>query len=539
MHNSGAGLLVETLETNGCAHIFGNPGTTELPFIGEIAASDISYITCLHEDIAVGAAAGYAIRVRQRGVKNPFSVANVHTTPGVGHALGNLYGASFARCPVILTAGCQEPRHERRRPPLSGNRLSLVTNFVKYAEKVERPEEMGESLVGAIRRSLTPPMGPSYLEFTVGAQTDETASTPPMVGSLPSVPCPRQREIKRVSSLLEHGSTTIIVGTELAQTGSEAIQATVELAERLDASVIAEPLSAELGFPTTHEQWRGMLPLSPAKAREWLSTDVLLFIGCTHPEPLLDYEGQLWPQHAKAIWIGHHEQSVPASHSYATTVIGEMTETVHQLAQVVEPRLALDGGRWMSDRSKPAHTEKLAKQQLVEALSTSASDAIIIDEGVTTGFLLRNEGVVDPRRYVSNNSGGLGYGLPAAVGAAIAEDHLSTNPRPVVGLIGDGSYQYYPQTLYTAAQHVSGSLTVVVPDNRGYEILREHETVVEDERGDRPLTFDESISIVKNAESYGIDAWDVTDLSQLRSVLDAAINNPGTDVVVVDLSNGG
>lgn len=539
MTDSGAELMVKTLAAHECSHVFGNPGTTELPFIREITESEISYITCLHEAVAMGAAAGYAIRARQCGVDRPFAVANVHTTPGVAHALGNLYGASFGRVPVILTAGCQELRHERRHPPLSGDRLSLVNDFVSYAKRIDSPDQMAISLADAIHSALTPPLGPAYLEFSIHAQEERTEASVPTVGTIPDVPSPRWDNIEQVRSRLADESVTIVVGTELAQAGSDAIRATVALADQLDAAVISEPLNAELAFPTSHERWRGMMPLDPEDAQAWLDTSLIVFIGCTNPEPLLDYDGQLWPRDATTIWIGAHEELIPATHAFSVTLSGALTESLQILSQTNGQSVIADGGQMRPPQGIRPIDDRSAQNQIVDSLSDAASEAVIVDEGVTTGFLLRNEGVIHPGRYISNNSGGLGYGLPAAVGAAIAEGTVSPTPRPVVGLIGDGAYQYYPQSLYTAANHVTSSLTIVVPDNRGYGILREHDLVDEDTHDDKPLTFDERTSIGANARSYGIDAWDVTDLSDLGSVLETAIAAEGTDVVVVDITNAG
>jgi benzoylformate decarboxylase len=107
--STGADLFVSALETYGVRHVFGNPGTTELPFVEAVAESDLAYRLGLHEDIAVGMAAGYAVTKRyhaQAGSGDlPLGVVNLHVAPGLVHGLANLNEAKAARIPLLVTAG--------------------------------------------------------------------------------------------------------------------------------------------------------------------------------------------------------------------------------------------------------------------------------------------------------------------------------------------------------------------------------------------------------------------------------------------------
>lgn len=550
MERSGAIAATEALQSLGVTHVFGNPGTTELPFVSAIVESDIEYVTCLHEDVAVGAAAGFATRTRQRtNTTNeplPLGVANVHTTPGVAHALGNLYGAHFARAPVLITAGCQAPRHERRHPPLSGDRLSLVESSVKDSLKITAAAELPGAFVQAARTALSPPMGPVYLEFPLETQQSTTSATIPELGGLPRLGTPSIDHIEETADRLTPGAVTIVVGSDLAQAGPAAHSAATQLAERLDAPVFGEPLYGELGFPPDHEHWIGMLPPSAEAITARLQRDQVLFLGCRSPQPFLDYDPPVWPGDSSAIWIGIDPAGVPAETSLESVLLGDLDSILEEVIGRIPRPVVTNGGTAMEsirtthrdDVTSPSAGEDPAelegKLQLVETLAELANDAVVVEEGVTTGFLLRDVANIPPGRFIAQSSGGLGYGYPAAIGAAIAEQTHGSTPRPVLALIGDGSYQYYPQAAYTIAQHVDTTLTIVVPDNAGYGILRDREYAPENNR-ERPYTFDERVDITQNAESYGIDAERCAIPGSAETTIRETLTTPDPAVVVVDL----
>ena len=551
MVRSGAVAAVDTLQPLGVTHVFGNPGTTELPLIEAIVDSEISYVTCLHEDVAMGAAAGFGTRMRQLREKNdispPLGVANVHTTPGVAHATGNLYGAMFARAPVLLTAGCQEPRHEARNPPLSGDRRSLVEQFATFVDPPTTADEIPTAIIDGAVSSWGPPQSPAYIELPMGTQEAPTNVT------IPPIPGPTEEEPAaenggaQLAETIDRPDIRVIVGDELARAGPGARRSALQLVERLDAPVFGEPLFGEAAFPTEHPHWVGMASLKVAELRETLDAETILFLGCTCVEPFLDYEPPLWAADTVAVWLGPNTVDVPSEQTFDVVATGNLEKTLDDLLGTIEPTIATDGAgprrlqrahrhRVRTATGSQSQAEIDAKIELVTGLSDAASRALIVEEGVTTGFLLRDFGSLSPGQFIAQNSGGLGYGLPAAVGAVIAEQTHAETPNPVVALVGDGAYQYYPQALYTAAQHVDGSLTIVVPDNAGYGILRDHGRIPESVAEEPPLTFDAGLNVSANARSYGVRAASIPDPSSAGSAIEEAMAREGTDVLVFDVS---
>jgi benzoylformate decarboxylase len=188
----------------------------------------------------------------------------------------------------------------------------------------------------------------------------------------------------------------------------------------------------------------------------------------------------------------------------------------------------------MGDDGDP-EDPRASKAELVDALRAVAPDAYLVDEGVTAKYAMLTRWPMRAEQYVSNKGGGLGYGLPAAVGAALAES-MRPDPRHVVGFVGDGSYLYYPQSLYTAARY-DLDLTVVVPDNRNYRILTDNAVdVLDREEADLDipgLHFDPPVDIPTNAESHGARGELVEDPDRIEAAFAAALERPGPDVLDV------
>ena len=189
----------------------------------------------------------------------------------------------------------------------------------------------------------------------------------------------------------------------------------------------------------------------------------------------------------------------------------------------------------MGEDEKPAGDTRSSKAELVDNMKAVDPDTYIVDEGVTSKFALLTRFPLEPEQYLSNKGGGLGYGLPAAVGAALAES-VRDDPRTVVGYVGDGSYLYYPNTIYSAVRH-DLDLTVVVPDNRNYRILKDNTMKMmggeEEDYEFVGMDFEPAVDIPKNAESHGARGHLVETPEAFPEVYEEALDSEGTDVIDV------
>lgn len=553
---TGADLFVDALEQYGVSHLFGNPGTTELPVMDALDDSDLEYVLGLHEDIAVGMAAGYASTRRYHSHRepsvNPVGVVNLHVAPGLAHGLGNLYDASITGAPLVVTAGNHSTDFRHEEPILSGDLVEMTDQFTKWSAEVLDVDALPTMIRRAFRVALTPPTGPVFLGLPMDVMMAETDATPDRLGSIPNAGGGDPEQIERAATmLLEAEEPVLVLGDHVARSGTDSIEAAVDLAEATGARIHGEILSSEVSFPTEHDQWASYIPPQEDIARELMDTDVLVFVGVSTNTTLTRHEGPLIPDDATFAHIGPDPWELGKNEPADASVIGDpglvmealtehlaektsddvrgrRLEKIEDVKSRVEERVAAMGA---PDPDDP----RSSKSELVDAMHRAAPDAYIVDEGVTSKYVLLERWPLTPESAISNKGGGLGYGLPASVGAAIAETQKD-NPRDVVGFIGDGSYLYYPHTLYTAARY-DVDLTVVIPDNRNYRILKDNTLAIlggeESDHGFIGMDFDPPVDIPANAESHGATGRLVETPDEVEDAISDALDADGPTVLDV------
>ncbi|WP_435358933.1 thiamine pyrophosphate-binding protein [Haloarchaeobius sp. DFWS5] len=563
---TGAELFVDALESYGIEHVFGNPGTTELPVVNAIGESDVEYVLGLHEDVAVGAAAGYASVRRQYADELdglPAGVVNLHVAPGMAHGLGNLYGAYMAGAPLVVTAGNHERHFRHEEPILSGDLVTMTDQFTKWADEVLSVDALPAMLRRAFRVACTPPTGPVFLGLPLDVMNEETDLSPePIGGTIPNPGRGDPRAIDDAADVLAEAENPVLVvgdhvGRHRAWSGVDPVEAAVELAEAAGARVHGEILGYEVNFPTDHEQWVSHVPPSEQLAQTLFHTDTLVFAGCSTNTTLWAPDDSLVPHDATIVDLTDEPWEGAKNHP-ATVVTGDLGHVMQELAAEVTSRvsdetreerlvqvdamkqLASQQMDSMGDDEVPEGT--ISKADLVDTMRSVAPDAFVMDEGITSRYALLTRWDFESGQRMGNKGGGLGYGLPAAVGAALAEreraasGHGDGEERTVYGFVGDGSYLYYPHSLYTAARH-DLDLTVVVPDNRNYRILKDNTLAMfggdEDDYEFVGMDFDPAVDIAANAESHGASGYLVESADDLEATLAEAIDESGPSVVDV------
>lgn len=556
--STGANLFVKSLEQYGVTHVFGNPGTTELPVIRSLIDSDIKYILGLHEDIAVGMAGGYASTRRYHAHHDSsimsVGVASLHLAPGLAHGLGNLYNARIMGAPLVVTAGNYSRDALHEEPILSGDLVGLADQFTKWSAEVQTIEALPAMVRRAFRIALTPPTGPVFLSLPLDVMVAETDARPERLGPIPNAGSGDPAQINRAAELLARADHPIlVVGDGVAHSGTAAVEAAINLAEVSGMGVHGEIYASEVDFPTDHEQWLSYLPLAnDALARELLSTDTLLLVGCSTNTTFLHQEGELIPSETTCVHITDEVFGIGKNQPADAAVVGDAGLIMSALAERVQERLTNDTRasrvEWVADRKAALKQElaamtdrgtngsntEISRVDLVDAMREAAPDAFIVDEGLTAKLVLLTRWVLSPEQYLSNKGLGLGYGLPAAVGAAIAETEAQrSEPKPVIGFIGDGSYLYYPHTLYTAARY-GVDLTIVIPDNRSYQILENNYfQIFDDEKISEfnAISFDPPVDIPMNAKSHGATARRVETTDELAEALESGLATAGPAVL--------
>ena len=577
---TGADLFVDALQQYGVTHVFGNPGTTELPVMNAIADVDLEYVLGLHEDVAVGMAAGYASTRRYHAHHDdsiiPVGVANLHVAPGLAHGLGNLYGASVAGAPLVVTAGNHSTDFRHEEPILHGDLEAMTDQFTKWSAEVADVSALPTMLRRAFRVALTPPTGPVFLGLPLDVMRAETDETPDRLGPIPDAGRGDPTQVERAADLLagpgadasEAGASgtgasgtsndpasrdvTLVVGDGVARSGVDAVEAAVDFAEAAGARVHGEILACEIDFPTDHDQWVSYIPPDEDLAATLMGTDVLVFVGCSTNTTLVRHEKDLVPESATCIHVSDDAWQIGKNDPADAAVIGDPGRVLDELADRVRARLSDDARESRLERvgavkemvaakmnqmgaDDAPDDPRASKAELVDSMHDVAPDAYIVDEGVTAKYAMLTRWPFAPEQYVSNKGGGLGYGLPAAVGAGVAEGQRD-EPRDVVGFVGDGSYLYYPQTLYSAARY-GVDLTVVIPDNRNYRILKDNTLDMfggdEDDYEFVGMDFEPPVDIPANAESHGARGRLIEDPDEISASLAEAMEREGPDVLDV------
>src|SRR5215467_2380552 len=206
----GRQVFMETLLAHGVDRIFGNPGTTESPLLDTLLDyPSIQYIVHLHEGVATGAANFYA----QASGKTAF--VNLHVAPGLGNAIGHIYGALKNNSPMVVTAGQQDTRLRLRDPVLGHDLAAMAAPVTKWSVQVERAENLGPILQRAFKIANEAPKGPVFVALPINVMEQETENEPMAPGTLRRAGPAAAAGIAEAAALLAtRRSPVIVVGDE-------------------------------------------------------------------------------------------------------------------------------------------------------------------------------------------------------------------------------------------------------------------------------------------------------------------------------------
>ncbi len=505
----------------GLTVVFGNPGSTEEPFL-ENWPSDFTYVLGLHEGSVVGMADGYA-----RAMRRPVMV-NLHTAAGVGNAMGALATAWHNKAPLVVTAG-QQTREMLLLEPLLTNleATTLVRPYVKSAIETARAQDAPAALMRTHAMAMQAPTGPAFLSLPMD-DWDKPAGVPVMPRSIGTRLQATPGILRDLAdALVRARKPTLVLGGGVTR-GSGWADA-VALAERLRCAVFAAPESEASSFPEDHALFQGELPPAIGPLCEALQGyDVVAVLGA----PVFRYypyvPGDYLPGRTRLFQVTDDAaetarapvgDSVLADPVLALRVLLDMVGSSERTPPPLRPNPA-----------DPAATATMTADSLFYALAQDRpAEAVLVQESLSNLKLLKRRWpATRPDSYYTFASGGLGYGLPAAVGIALAERH-SGRDRPVVAIIGDGAFQYASQALWTAAQ-LQLPVVFVVPRNGEYAILKSF-AELEQTRGVPGLDLP-GLDITLIARGYGCTSLDVSTPGAAREAFREALARPGPTVIV-------
>jgi benzoylformate decarboxylase len=540
-------VLIEILKRSGVRHLFGNPGTTELPFLDALPDSGLEYVVALQEATAVAAADGYAQASGQVGV------ANVHVTPGVANGLSILHNAARAKTPLLVTAGQQDTRFLMHDPILSGDLVQLTEQFTKWSYEVRRADEAPSALRRALKLALTPPTGPVFLSLPM----DLMAETVEDAGDAAPVLASRTRAdaaaLARAAEILGGArSPVIIAGDGVARAG--AMSELVRLAELIGARVHGEPVFRRTSFPGDHPLWRsGLFPAPPAIRRALDGADAVLIVGATVFTWFLHTPGEPFPRGLAVVQIDDDAREIGRSHAPTLGIVADPRGALAELADAIaasQPVAARAAAAARAREIGAARAQQVSRMQaaadadrerapisqahLMRTLAAVAPrDVAVVDESATSlPYVLRYLPLATPGSFFGGKTGTLGWAMGAALGV-----QLASPGRTVVATIGDGSVMYSPQALWTAARYRL-PVTYVVPNNASYAILKSGMLTLGLDSAKREIypgmdLVDPEIDYVALARALGVRAERVETPGVLGDVLRACLAHPGPALVDV------
>lgn len=506
---------LDLLRGLGMTTIFGNPGSTELPLFLDFPP-DFRYVLGLQESLVVGMADGYAQATRNA------AFVNLHSAVGVGHAMGAIFTAYKNRTPLVVSAGQQARAILPFDPFLSSARATeLPRPYVKWAVEPARAADVPLAIARAYYLAMMPPRGPVLVSVP---SDDWAAPTEPVVPRHVSAALrPDPALLAEIAEALDAAERpAFVVGAAIDRDG--AWDDTVRLAERHAARVFHAPMSGRCGFPNDHPQFGGYLPAMRERIVERLAGhDYILVIGA--PAFIYHVEGQ-GPHLPAGASLGQliDDPDIAAWAPAATSVLCSIRLGVRDLLErsAPPPRPPPAAQRRPARAAPPAAGERLSVAYVLQTLAELRDASSIIVEEAPSARPVMHEHlpIVRAGTFYEMCSGGLGFGLPAAVGVALAQPDAR-----VVALIGDGSAMYAIQALWNAAQ-LELPIAFVILKNRRYAGLQDFAPRFGFKPGDK-LQGSElpDLDFVALAAGHGVAARRVEDAATLHEALVEALHS--------------
>ena len=533
----GSSTFLTLLESEGVTHLFGNPGTTELPVMDAITRhSELTYVLGMQESLVVAMADGFS---RASG---KLTACNVHVAPGLGNAMGAIYNAKFTGTPMIITAGQQEQGHGLMEPLLYDPLVPIATPFVKWATEINRLEDMPRIVRRAAKIATTPPTGPVFLSLPGDVLNDQKGVELGVSTRVDSAVRPSDERLDNLATrILTSNSPCMLVGNEVVT--SDAFSEISKFAEVLGAAVFQQTTAYGSHYPSEHVSFMGALSRNQKEVRSILSDfDLLIVIGADVLRMSVFSEIDPLPDSMPIVQIGLDDWEIGKNYPAESAIRADVKETLKALIPIIEmkggtetssaaqSRLeAISKKNWKARRHERAQAALKNKNTvpidsnwlMLEISNTLPNEAIVVNEGLTTTWNLLNFLPFHDRyNFHSFASGGIGWGLPAAVGVQLAQPK-----RPVVALIGDGSAMYSIQALWTAAK-MKLPITFVIANNRGYRIIKQRLLSFHGNNNFIGMDFDDpEIDFVGLATSLGIKSERINSPEQIHESLVSAVES--------------
>jgi benzoylformate decarboxylase len=519
----------ELFRAHGMRHVFGNPGSTELPMLADFP-EDFTYVLGLQEAVVVGMADGFA-----QASGGP-ALVNLHTAPGVGNAMGAIFNARANHSPLVITAGQQVRPVITMEANLTNRDATRMPHpLVKWSHEPARAAEVPHALARAIHTATLAPKGPAFVSIPMDDWEEEVD------GDYARAAVDRRTDPRAVAAAeaiadlagrLERASNPVLVcGPDIDASGGW--DAAVRLAERqrLPAHAIPAPGGGRLGFPEGHANFRGVLPPAIGPISETLAGRDLIIVAGASVFAYYPYiPGALLPDGAELVAITSDPEEA-ARAPMGDAIVADVGLTLAALADSVGES-DRDPGDSLPEPVAGPEQDPITGTTAMHALAAAfPDDGIIVLEAPSATLALRNQlRLSRPGSYYFGAGGGLGFGLSAAVGVQLAQPD-----RPVVCVVGEGSVQYAVTAFWSAVAY-DAPVTFCVLNNSEYAILKWFADV--EGVGGAPGLDLPALDTAAIASGYGVSSRKVSAADELREALVAAIASGRPELIEVPVAPG-
>ncbi|MCI0347355.1 MAG: thiamine pyrophosphate-binding protein, partial [Chloroflexi bacterium] len=451
------------MREHGVRHVFGYPGGQLTPLYDALYREPaIRHVLARDEQAAAFMADGYA-----RATGKP-ALVQIHSTPGLGNAIGALYQAYRGHSPLVVIGGDAGIRQQALDAQMAGDLVAMARPVTKWATMVTDPASLLRVVRRAVKIAATPPTGPVYiclpLEILDAPVVEEVRPT--VIPSTRVVP--DEALLRSAATLLAPAATPMLyVGDGVAF--SEAQEELARVAELLGAEVWGVDMG-EVNLAWTHPLFMGMTGhmFGSASLPITRKGDVNLVVGTYLMPEVFPELGDIFAAGARTVHIDLNAYEIAKNHPVDLGLVSDPKPTLARLAALLESTMTpqqKSGAKSRGAAIASAKENRLADERtkdravrdavplhfarvMEELAGRLPRDAVIFDEALTNSPpVTRYFPATRPRSYFLTRGGSLGVGVPGAIGAKLA------NPtKTVVGIAGDGGSMYTIQALWTAAR---------------------------------------------------------------------------------------
>ncbi len=538
---TGGELMVEFLRDWKVPYVFGLGGSEEVGFLDALTdQDDLHYVLALHEGSAMAMADGYA---RSSGTT---SFVNLHSIAGASYALGPMVNAFKDRTSMVVTVGRQSTDIRGGDAFLEATNLhTMPGDYARWTWDVLRSDSIPETLRRAFMISSVPPEGPSFLTFSKDLwekTVDETEIITPERSPVSQAFQPEANVVSElVDRLLRARMPLLIAGREINRYGGT--RELVAIAELLGAPVMGDiPAShSPIGFPTNHKQYGGLFTLDAGQTTDF---DLFWSIGGTMFTQFRKPQQAIVRPSVEVIHSSIEGTRIGRNYPVDLAVAGNTQLTLKAVLEELQqrdlPHGHIDARRQsvmtghvarrtnlLANAKKVWNESPIAPERLaIELNNRLAADATVVCETATSDFFVwryLDFHQADPgRQHITSAGGCLGWGLGAAIGAKMGRPDKQT-----VLLVGDGSFQFGVQALWSAARYKI-PVAIIIWNNRAYQANRR----ALHKYGGRAAASGKytgcylgspTINNVQIASGYGVDGEIVTDPGKLGAAIDRCL----------------